>query len=76
MTDCNSHVFLWRADRAIPMWSGEWTPVEGSRMALAYENEMKSSWRQWWVNTHAKDEWKRLAIAINDDVKRYFGVEE
>jgi len=27
-TDCNSHEFLWKADRAIPMWSGEWTPPE------------------------------------------------
>ena len=47
-TDCNSHEFLWKADRAIPMWSGEWTPPEGSSMARGYAHEITNEWRQYW----------------------------
>jgi hypothetical protein len=74
-TDCNSHEFLWKADRAIPMWSGEWTPPEGSSMARGYAHEITNEWRQYWIAQNAKDGWKQVARQIQDSVNRHFGVE-
>jgi hypothetical protein len=51
------HVNMWWVDRLIPMWSGQWTPPVGTSLARVYEKEMKSPWRQHWVETHNHKGW-------------------